>query len=225
MKKVKNNDENKQEEIEKKPSKIKMFFEYYKYVPGFKALVKLGLYFIFFAVIISVVACNKDTINQNPEKESTEEKKEMEISYKDMLEALTNNNIEILYNITVNEEIYRIDATRKDNILSGIYRTKDSIHEFRIQDNIVYEIGLNEEKENIDLFNNINLNYLLPEQLISMLEVNKATKTLENEAIIYNYEIEEVKYRVIINNNWINKIEIADELSNYVIEYNKSEVN
>lgn len=225
MKKVKNNDENTQEEIEKKPSKIKMFFEYYKYVPGFKALVKLGLYFIFFAVIISVVACNKDTINQTPEKEKTEEKQEMEISYKEMLEALTTNNMQILYNSTVGEEIYRIDATRKDNILSGIYRTKDSIHEFKIQDNIVYEIGLNEEKETTELFININLNYLLPEQLVSILESNKATKTLENEAIIYNYEIEEVKYRVIINNNWINKIEIADELSNYVIEYNKSEVN
>lgn len=225
MRKVNNNEENTQEESEKKPGKIKMFFEYYKYVPAFKALVKLGLYFIFFAVIISVVACNKDTVSKDPEKDKVEEKQENELSYKEMLDVLITDNIEIVYNITINENIYKIDATRKDNILSGIYRTKDSIHEFKIQDNIIYEIGLNEEKENPELFNDINLTYLLPEQLVALLESNKATKMLDDGSTIYNYEIDAVKYHVVTKDNWINKMEITSELATYIIEYNKSEVN
>lgn len=219
-----NNNENNGEE-EKKPGKIKLFFEYYKYVPGFKALVKLFLYFIFFAVIISVVACNQDTIKEKQPQEKTEEKEKVEKTYKEMLDELVNNDIEILYNISINGEIFKIDATRKDNILSGIYRTKESIHEFKIKDNVIYEIGLNEERENSELFSNINLTYILPDQLVTLLESNKATKMLNDGKTIYNYEIEATKYKIEVNDDRINKIEITNELSNYTIEYNKSEVN
>lgn len=220
----KNNEEN-YEEVEQTPGKIKLFFEYYKYVPGFKALVKLCLYFIFFAVIISVVACNHETVNQEQKKEQTEEKQPTEKTYKEMLDELINNNMQILYNITINEDIYQIDATRKEHIMNGIYRTKESIHEFRIQDNIIYEIGLNEEKENPELFTTLNLTFILPDQLVTILESNKATKMLEDGNTIYNYDIEATKYRVEVKNNEINKIIITSELSTYTIEYNKSEVN
>ena len=225
MRKMNNDEEKLEEENEKKPGKLKMFFEYYKYVPSFKALVKLGLYFIFFAIIISVVACNKDVVTQTKENEKTEEQQETTISYKEMLDALITNNVQILYDITMGEEVYRIDATRKDNILSGIYRTKTALYEFKIQDDIVYEIGLDEEKENGELLAHINLTYILPEQLVSLLESNKATKMLSDDLTIYNYEIDTVKYHVVTKDNWSDKIEITTELFNYTIKYNKSEVN
>lgn len=218
---MKNNNE---ENEEQKPSKIKLFGEYYKNVPGFKALVKLFLYFIFFAVIISVVACNQETVKQNNKEEKTEEKEKVTLTYQEMLDALTTNNSKILYNITIGEESYRIDATYQDKILSGMFRTKDTLHEFKIQNNLVYEIGLNEEKENATLFTNINITYLVPESLVNILENNKAIKMLEDDTIVYNYEIDGSKYRVVTKDNEINKIEITSTSFSYIIEYSKSEV-
>lgn len=218
-----NNKENNEEE--KSPGKIKMFFEYYKYVPGFKALVKLFMYFIFFAVIISVVACNQDTIREETKKETTEEQQKTEKTYKDMLDELVNNDLKILYNISINEKKFQIEATKKDNVLSGIYRTQEKLHEFKINDNIIYEIGLNEEKENPELFKELNLTFILPDQLVILLENNKATKMLSDGVTLYNYEIDAIKYQVEVKDDKINKINISSESFNYAIEYNKSEVN
>lgn len=219
---MKKNNEEKEEE--KKPSKISLFFLYYKNVPAFKALIKLALYFIFFAVIISVVACNQDTIKQMDEKDKVEEKEKTSLTYKEMLDALLASDLKITYNIIVNDTEYRIDANYQEKSLSGMFRTVNEIHEFKIKDDIVYEITLNEEKENMELLNNINLTYLLPDALITYLESNKATKMLSEGNTIYNYDIDATKYAVITTDDWINKIEITNELFKYVIEYNKSEV-
>lgn len=226
MKKNKKEEMNNQEDNneEKKVGKIKLFFEYYKNVPAFKALVKLFLYFIFFAVIISVVAFNQENIKEVPQRPKTEEHEENQVTYQEMLNALR-DNIKIFGDIKINEENYQIEANYRDKILSGIYRTKNSTHEFKIKEHVVYEISLSEEKENTELLKQININFLIPDDLITLLQNNKATKMLEDGGIIYNYEIEKTKYQVQVKDNWIDKIEIVNDSFSYRVEYSKGTVS
>lgn len=219
---MKNNNE---EQEEKKVSKLSLFWTYYKEVPGVKALVKLILYFIFFAVIISVVACNQDTYKQQEQEKKEKYEEKQSITYKEILDKLLTNNLNITYNIKINEIEYRIDATYQNQELTGILKTIDKTTEFKIKDNLVYEVGLNEEIENAAILSDINIAYLLPDTLLSLLESNKSTKMINNDEVIYSYEIDNIKYQVTVKDEWVNLIMITSDTGSYNIEYKEYGVN
>ncbi|MCH5166273.1 MAG: hypothetical protein J1F35_00135 [Erysipelotrichales bacterium] len=212
----------KNEEVENekvKVSKIKLLRMNYKENPAFRALVKLLLYFIFFAVIISVVAFNdipsesnlKDT-TKNPAEEVVEPK-----NYKDMLNETVLNNNFFKYEININGEIKILEYTILNNNFNGTLETSNGVTKFEFKDNNFYEIRFNEEIQNNELFNGLNLEYINIYSLISLVSNSKALKMINDDKTVYNYTIDASIISVTTNEEKIEKIEITEENSIYSI--------
>ena len=114
---------------------------------------------------------------------------------------------------------YQINYSIQDNIIDGYLETITGTHHFKIQNDIVYEINLNEEKENPNLLNEFNINYFDTTKLINSLKNEIATKQLNNDKMIYHYIIDSINYYVILDNNQINNIQIKTDKYEYDISY------
>ncbi len=207
----------------KEPNKIKLYYQSHKDLPAFKSLIKLFLYFLFFAIIIGVVVTHQDESNEEDKntQDKTQEVTTKKISYKEVLDLLNNTDIDISYNITIGEILYKIEAEKVDEVYTGIIESTEGITKFKIQDNKVYEVKMNEDIINDNLFNNINLDYILINNLTNILLNNKSIKILKDDNTIYKYNIDNCEYNITIKDNWVDKIEISNDSSSYIIEYKK----
>lgn len=206
----------------KESSKLKLYYKSHKDLPAFKALIKLMLYFIFFAIIIGVVATHQD-VTKDENKNNQEQTKETikRIPYKEVLDLLNNSDSSVSYNITINGNLHKIELEYIDKVYTGIIESTSGITRFKIQDNNIYEVKMDEEVINNDLFKDINLDYILISNLTNILLNNKSIKMLEDNNTIYKYNIDNIEYIITIKDNWVNKIEINNDTLKYMIEYKK----
>lgn len=206
-------------------SKWEVFLRNYNQVPGFKAIVRLGVYFILFAIFILIVnfggknmSSEEDTI-----KSTTTTIKTEKITYKDMLNNLAEYSKSIEFTSIVNNYETRITAKIDKGIMTGIIENKDLTKKFQIEDNQIYEIVLDEKILNPDLFNNINREFLIPSSLVNILNSNQSTKRKKEEKTIYNYNINYngITYDtiVVVENNSIKSIDLTQDSNQYRINY------
>lgn len=212
---------NNEEERDKKTGKFKIILELYKQSPAIKALVKLFLYFIFFSIIISVVALSGSN-TKDKDTPSTEDKKtteSVEKSYRDILNDTTLKNKNYNYEVINGDEKSIINYTIEESGLSGFYEKADStIKKFIIKDNNVYEVVLKEEKENNSLFGDLNLNIINIYKLIELISNNKGLKMLENDYIVYKYNLDNLEISVSVKNESITIIDVLENNIHYIIK-------
>lgn len=179
----------------------------YKMVPGFRIVIKLGIYFIFILVFLLVISIANNGKNEEAVDKSTTTKVEESLSknYKDYISELSNIKKEV---VSINE--YKLNLDIGENI-TGYLETTDNIKKIIIKDNQLYEIINNEEILN-SFFSDIDLTYLNVVNVQKYLLNSKSVKIEENNLITYKYD----NLEVIINNEKIEKIKIND---NYVITY------
>lgn len=207
-------------------SKWEVFLRNYHNVPGFKALVKLGGYFLFFLVFILIISLG--TSNLNKEKGEHSEMSNSTTStaakkYKDILVEFANNNstIKLIYTTNVNKT--KIDAVYENNILTGTMENEIGIKKFKVQESGIYEVLLENETLNPELFGMININFLNPTSLVNILNENQATKRIEEEKILYSYSVNynNINYNITIAiiNETVTNIEIINDNEVYSISY------
>lgn len=212
---------NNDEERDKKVSKFKILVELYKQSPAIKALVKLFLYFIFFSIIISVVALSgSDTSDKDtPSTEDRKTTENVEKSYRDILNDTTLKNKKYNYEIIYDEEKNIINYTIEEGGLSGFYEKADStIKKFIIKEDNVYEVVLKEEKENNSLFGDLNLNIINIYKLIELISNNKGLKMLEDDYIVYKYDLDNLEISVSVQNESITIIDVLENNIHYIIK-------
>lgn len=123
------------------------------------------------------------------------------------------------YVVTNLDNKYYITYDYADNIESGLFESETtSLKKFVIKDNIVYEVVLNEEKENPELFLALKLEYININSLVDLLMNSKGLKMLEDDITLYKYDIDGVKIDVSVKSDNIVNIEIIDADTNYLIE-------
>lgn len=214
----------KNEDGEELETKWEVFMRNYKTVPGFKELVKLVGYFLFFGLFIIIILAGQSSIKHNDKSSTTTTTKVVDTkTYKEILEDLYKTDKQIHANITINELKYSIDATNKTGILSGLVETTSSTKRFKIENNVIYELNLDQATENANLFENIKVDYIIPANLVNILQNNKATKRVDGDNLIYNYNFDNngISYNgeVIIANNIIKNINLTNEYSSYNITF------
>ena len=138
-----------------------------------KAIIKLGLWGIFFIILFAFLAIGNSVIKKHPKEEMPKYSFKL---YDQMLEELLKNNFEFDYKITNDDDIYLFNGKSNGIKTEGIKENKDGIIKYLIEDNITYEMKLNEKKE-VNLYDNLNETYL---------NVDKLMKSIEN----INYHIE-----------------------------------
>ena len=211
---MKNNDDNNELSFWDK------FKIYYKNIPGVRSLVKLGGYFIYFFVVIIIlfILALASGLSKNNNKQDT-----TEIKYQDVLDKLLDNS-SYTANITINGTKYIVTGEYGNNILTGTYESTNGVIKYKIKDNAIYEIKMDEEIFNQSLFGDINYNILLNDKLVNTITKAAGIK-IDGEKIIYKYEninIDGTSYNieVTIENNKINKILLTNDTITYDIVYN-----
>lgn len=191
----------------------------YKNNKAFKALVKLILYLVFFVVIISVVSLGSSSTYSERETTTTTTKKT--VNYKEILSHIIKDNNTFTYEITLNEnDKVIIEYSIKENVLEGVYENKEKTSKFKIEDNKVYELKMNEQIETPELFSNLNINYINIYTLFNLLDQDKALKFIEGDLTKYEYNYEDSKITTIVKEENIQNITIHEGVNDYTISIN-----
>lgn len=208
---------------------FEVFIRNYKNVPGFRSLIKLSLYVIFIAIFIIVVLANSNNITDNDNHYndksmiSTTAKVVKNITYKEILENVIKENKDVYAEIQINGEKYVVDAIVNNEDISGYYETSKLTKRFKIVNNQVYELNLDKEMENDKLFKEINLDFVIPSNLISTLKSNISIKSINDNETIYRYNLEinnnDYDIEVFVKENILTHIEINSENEQYYIIY------
>lgn len=225
MKKKKNNKPEEQME-----NYFDVFMRNYRNVPGFRSLVKLLLYFLFIFVFVIVVLLangdidteNKDDITSITTASSIKNK-----TYKDILESIANTDKNYKMEITINSENYLIEASNISNEVLGYFETNENTKRFKISNSKIYELKLDNSIENENLFGEIEIDFIVPANLINILKNNLSTKRISDNETVYTYEIEYkgIDYKIntyVVGEN-LTKIDITNNEYSYIINYEQED--
>ena len=216
MKKKKEEKFEVQEELE---TPWQVFMRNYKTVPGFKELVKLIAYILFFIIFVAtmsiVFANNKDKINRSNTTTTTSQV----LKYQDVLGKLLDHS-DYTCRIKINNNNYIINGSYGNNILTGTIETAEGIHKFKIAENNIYEVVLDNETLNNELLKDINKNILMNDVIVNILKNNSGTK-IDNTYKYSNININDINYNidVVVNDNKVTNIKVSCDNISYDIVY------
>lgn len=214
----------KNEKGEELENAFDVFMRNYKTVPGFRTLVKLGGYLLMI-VIILVLASNVDfdstTATKDDKTTTTTTAVAKKLTYGEILDKMTTIGTSIYISVVVNESNYVVEETvNKDNV-SGYLDTVNGIKKFKVQNNNIYELTLNNETLNNTFFESLDKDFIIPANLVTYLKQNTSIKTLEGESIIYTYNVTKntINYeiKVHVSEEKCYKVEINSDTSNYLL--------
>ena len=194
------------------------FIILYKNVPGFNGIVKLALYFIFFAVMIGILLL-LGVLSKNGKKDNPKS----EVNYQQVLEKVLDHS-EYTANVTINDNKYIVTGSFGNNILTGTIESSNGITKYKIKDNNIYEIKMDEEISNEQLFGEMDYKILFNNDLVNIIKGAAGIK-IDGETIIYKYEnvnISGISYNIelSISNNKITNIKVFNDTCTYDINYN-----
>lgn len=184
--------------------------------PRGKAILKLGLWFIFFLVVGMFFLIT----SPNPQNKSQNET-QTETHYEplsDMLEQLKTEDLSYEYQIIKDMDTITLKGDREDNIEIGYKESKLGIIKYKKTEEKVYQIIMDTEEEIPSLLEEEDENYLN----ISWIE--ERTKTMT-----YQESVEETKRKISYHGeesiiitttpNQILKMEIKTPTTNYILNY------
>lgn len=220
MKKRKNDEDRRENYLD-------VFIRNWKNVPGFRSVIKLGLYLIFifiFIIVVNVAGNKTGTKKQNSNNIVSSTTKAIEtITYKDVLENVVKNKKDVYMEITIDGKKAIIDAVTNENNITGYYETDKLTKKFKIENNVLYEVTLDHEIENDKILNGLNIDFIVPSNMIDILKNNIPTKMINNEKVLYNYDISinNIAYKVTttVKESVLTNIEINSEKEKYTIVY------
>lgn len=192
--------------------------------PQKKAIIKLGLWFAFFALtflFLSVASLfSKHNSPNNSNNENNQEEK-VEANIPKMLEKLIDSDYGFEIKIINQNIIENISGTVKSKITTGYYENNNNILKFSYHDQNYYQIIDNNEVLNNELLNeeyrkNIDLPSIL--EIIKNYEMTNETLK-ENNEYIYNISDNYV-IKISTNQNNIDKINITNNDVSYEMKFN-----
>lgn len=144
------------------------------------------------------------------------------ISYKTLINDRVVSGTKYDVNIEINNQKYKVTADIENNNIVGYLESYDGNSKFIIKDNELYIIKFEEEILTSDL-NGIDINVINALKMVPLLGVHQSVKTVENNIVKYNYNIDINNTNYIIDsyieNKVLSKIEVKNDISRYIIEF------
>ena len=211
------------EEQEKPETAFQIFVRNYKNVEGFRLLTKAGLYLLFFIVILvgmSLGLGNKgiDTDN-NKKSDKNNTTVQMKTTYIDMLSRLLDHK-SYSCKASINDKTYIIRGVFGNDILTGTIESVEGTKTFKIADNKIYEIVMEEPTENSTILNDIDTNIIMNNNLVAILKDSSSIK-LDGSYKYHKVRINYVDYdiEVFYDENNITAINLTNDTNKYEIKY------
>lgn len=180
-------------------------------VPKNKVLFQLGGYFIFFLLIFVFASFGSDN-NVKPKEEVN-----TNLSYNTMKDNLKNGNVRIKYNINSK---YYLEGNIIDGELLTTFEEEDILKKIKIINEEIYVINKDEEVIDNSLLQDINLLYLYPSNIFTIIKDFTPIMRQTDDNKIYNYSDGDKSISVFLNEEEIEKIIILDGSITYNLEYN-----
>ena len=204
---------------------LNSFRERLENTPGFSSLIKIILFILFFIILTS---CTRITIAKEKKLEesmttTTTEYQIQRRNYKNLVDEIKTKEATIT--ISIGDIPYLIENLKyTDNTLTGMFESSNSTKKFKVNDGIIYEYVLGQDKENNELFGDVEKNIIIPTDLINILETNRAINQTLTSSVIYTYDniiINNVAYTVTvkIEDDQITSILLISDNTKYNIEY------
>lgn len=198
----------------KKNSNLKKIIKNFKEmwsIPRYRAIIKLSLYGIMFLILFILANIYNDT---NTLKNETTEQK----SFTDIINASDFTNLNFEYNIKISDIEHNIEGKIQNNILTGYYENNNYIKKIKLADNIFYSI-INEEEIIDEELNNLFISeFLLPNNIIELVNNETAYIEKNDDYTIYTYNIlyNQINYEIKLLSN-------LKEINNIFIKGNNIE--
>ena len=186
--------------------------EFWK-TPRGKAIIKLGAWAVFFALIFIVTSCTgnlKDDLKDEPVYQY--------VLFDDMASNLLKNNYEFEYHITNNDKKYIYSGKCDGSITFGTKETDEGIIKYQIIDGVISKVLMDKTEPLDNLYEDLNIDYI---------DINKLFESLKD--IKYHIEKNKDKRKVIYDNGVtietnvddIESIIIKNETSSYELYFKK----
>ncbi len=183
--------------------------------PGYNALIKLGMWLLFFIVIYVIIFINNGVKNNYVNNNNEVEEK---ITYLDIKNNLINNKQNVIYKIND----YYITGEIQNNILNGTLEDNlENLYKIKYDGIDLYQIKKDEETINNELLTSININYLLPKYIMDLISDPKVIGAKSADEKEYSYNIDNKNITVYLEENNIKKIIILDNGITYELEYSE----
>lgn len=211
---MKNEKDNKKEQIKELYSKFKTAWSDPRKRAGIKLLGYLFFFIILFlfAAITSNINKYKTTASQTTTTTITIDK------YNEKQKSLLTNKYSINYVININNIEYKINGTIENNIVNGYLETPIGIKKIVFKENNLYEI--NNEQE-ILLESELNKNLIDLEYIINLIKQNSAIISDKEDKKTYNYNIDNLGLNIIVTTNEenITQINITEATNTYILNF------
>lgn len=191
--------------------------------PRWHSLMVLMIWIVSLTLLMGIVSL----VNQfSPQKKKEEipQMKTNEVSLEEKWNCFLKEDYAFYYLVTTETETVKYEGTVKDGITTGYRERLDGIIRYSIEDNLVYEIVLDEKKELTTLYENIDANLLdlsHIETLIQNIPVANSGILEEDKKITYEYTVteENLKIMVITDEAHIKNIMIVKENETYSLSF------
>ena len=179
------------------------------------SLIKLGLWGVFFVFVYIFIFATSNINKNNYDYNSNTTTTKVTTSYKDMKDNLLNKEQEIVYSIND----YYIKGTIKNNILKATLEDNDSIYNIKYDGINIYNVKKGEDIINEELLADINKNYLIPNNIIALIDDAKVIGTKSRDEKVYSYNIESAAISVYLGDERLEKIIVLDSGITYNLEF------
>lgn len=168
-------------------------------------------------MILSVFILNAFTRNDAKIDDITDTEK-VSLSYFEKLDKLLNSNYDFTYIVYKDDLKIKFEGANESNIIEGYKENTSGIVKYRIKDQKIYQLLIDEEIEMNNLYDDIDaslvdLNYIV--EMLKQFSENDIVITEEGNINIYSYDIQhnEQNIKIVVNEN-------KDEIEKIVIEKN-----
>ncbi len=211
---MKNEKENKKEQLKELYSKFKIAWA----DPRKKAGIKLLGYLIFFIILLLFASITSHMNKYTSSNTKTTTTTTVQDKYNDKQKKLLTNKYSINYVININNIEYKINDNIENNIINGYFETPNGIKKIVFKENNLYEV--NNEQE-ILLESEINKNLIVLEYILNLIKQNSAIISDKEETKTYTYNIDNLGLNIIVNTNDenITQINIKESINAYILNF------
>lgn len=194
--------------------KISRFKELWA-VPKYKIYIKFVLWLIFFIFVFIFIVVGRSVSENNVVNDIPKEPKT--VNFSKMKKNLSSNSLIIKYNIGN----YYIEGNVDNNILNGTLELEDSIFKIKYDNSKLYQVKLREEIEDNELLIDVNKDYLLPSNVIKIIDEISDSPIKSEDNKVYSYNINDLALSIYLSDTEIEKIIILENNITYELNYEK----
>lgn len=194
--------------------------------PRTHALMVLIIWIVSLGLLMGIVSIlNELTPHQKRETTKTEEKQQKK-SIKEKLQDLRSDELLMSFRVTAKENTFKYEGTEQNSVVNGYKEDKNGIKKYRIENEKIYEIVLDQATKIDTIYEEIIIDFLDRQKLISLLLKNEEESIIDNkESSTYEYNLfykeENVKINVVETKELIETITIESEKAEYQLTFSR----